>query len=432
MDLKQKIKIDCSSAAGCFLAVSVLLLAFCFFPPAAFAEKIYIDITSPNIKKLPIAVQRFTGNNEISGIVKDDLTFTGLFDCVDDAVQIEQNDQPFSPLSWEGLGVELVVKGRVSVFAPDRFMVIVSAHDVSDGREVMDKQYAATTGMTRQVAHAIANDIYTVLTGQPGIFKTKIAFVGGSGRKELHIMDWDGHDMHGNGITGDILLTPHWSYDKTKLLYSAERQRHWGIYLLDMEAGKERNLTTGGGLNMAGNFFPNNSQYLFTVAREGHGGIYIAGTFDTRGRKIISSPWIDVSPSISPDGKSIVFVSNRSGSPQIYISDKDGYDIRRLTFQGSYNTSPVWSPQGDKIAFTSMIGGRNQIFVINADGTGLAQVTDRGNNENPSFSPDGRYLAFSSTIDGPKGIYLIRVNGEGLVRVTPKGTVALNPSWSPM
>ncbi|MBF0558591.1 MAG: PD40 domain-containing protein [Nitrospirae bacterium] len=412
--------------------LSLLTLFVPILPSSAFAEKVYIDITSPNVKRLPIAVQRFPGNNEISNIIKDDLSFTGLFDCVDDAVQIERPDQPFSPLSWQGLGVELVVKGRVSVFAADRSLIIISAHDVSTGREVLNKEYAATTEISRQVAHAIANDIYSVLTGQPGIFKTKIAYVADrGGKKELHLMDWDGHGMRGTGITGGILLTPHWSYDKTKLLYSGERQRQWGLYLLDLMAGRERSLTPAAGMNLAGNFVPNSSEFIFTSSRDGNSSINIAGTADNRGRKIISSPWIDVSPSVSPDGKSIVFVSNRSGNPQLYLADKDGYGIRRLTFQGNYNTAPVWSPQGDKIAFTSMIGGRNQLFIINADGTGLAQLTDRGNNENPSFSPDGRYLAFSSTIDGPKGIYIIRVNGEGLVRTTPKGTAAINPGWSP-
>lgn len=419
------------------LSVSVVLflffLSFCLSPSVVHAEKIYIDITSPGLKKLPVAVQRFSGNNEIRDIVKDDLTFTGLFDCLDDSAQIENPDQPFSPANWQGLGAELVVKGRVSDFTANSFLVAVSAYDVSEGREVLKKEYAATTDLARQAAHSIANDIYTVLTGQQGVFKTKVAFISDKGgRKELQVMDWDGYSMHGTGITGDILLSPHWSFDKTKFLYSAERRRQWGIYLLDMNTLKERNLLPASGLNIAGNFFPNDYEFTFTSSRDGHSGIYVADTLNVKGRKIISSPWIDVSPSVSPDGKSIVFVSNRSGSPQIYIADRFGYDIRRLTFQGSYNTSPVWSPQGDKIAYTSMIGGHNQIFIINTDGAGVAQLTDRGNNENPSFSPDGRYLAFTSTMEGPKGIYLMRTNGEGLLRITPKSIRALNPSWSPM
>ena len=418
--------------AMCY-ALFPLLFALCSLPSPAFAEKIYIDITSPGLKRLPIAVQNFTGNNEISDIVKDDLSFTGLFNCLDDSLQIERPDQPFNIASWMGLGVELVVKGRVSVFAADKFLVIVSAYDVSDGREVLKKEYASTTESARSLAHSISNDIYTILTGRQGIFKTRIAFVADKrGKKELQLMDWDGHRMQESGITAGILMTTHWSPDKTKLLYSAERQRQWGIYLLDINTLKERNLMLMNGMNIAGNFSPNSREFVFSSSKDVNSGIYIADLGHVSGRKIISSPWIDVSPSVSPDGKSIVFVSNRSGNPQIYIVDRDGYGLRRLTFQGNYNTSPAWSPQGDKIAYTSMIGGKNQIFVIKADGSGPTQLTDRGNNENPSFAPDGRYLTFSSTMDGSKGVYLIRINGDGIVRITPKNLKALNPSWSPM
>ena len=416
----------------CFL-FCLLPTAYCLLPSPAFAEKVYIDITAPGLKKLPIAVQDFPGNKQISDIVKDDLDFTGLFNCLDDSVQIERPDQPFNPASWMGLGVELVVKGSVSFFAPDKFIVTVSAYDVSDGREMLKKEYAATTELARPLAHSIANDIYTVLTGQQGIFKTKIAFIADKrGKKELQLMDWDGHRIQETGITSGILLSPHWSSDKAKLLYSAEQQRQWGIYLLDINTMKERTLILTNGLNIAGNFFPNNHEFVFTASKDLNSGIYSARLDNVRGRKIISSPWIDVSPSVSPDGRSIVFVSNRSGNPQVYLADRDGYGISRLTFQGNYNTSPVWSPKGDKIAYASMIGGKNQIFVIKADGTNPTQLTDRGNNENPSFSPDGRYLAFTSNMDGSKGIFLMQINGEGIVRITPKNIQALNSSWSPM
>ncbi len=409
------------------------LVLFCLLPSIVFADKIYIDITSPGSSKLPIAVQSFTGNKEISDIVKNDLTFTGLFECIDDAAQIEHPDQPFNVASWRGLGVALVVKGRVSVFAQNKFVVIVSAYDVTDGRQVMEKSYASTAELIRTAAHSIANDIYTVLTGQPGIFKTKIIFVGErGGKKELYMSDWDGQRAHNIGISGGIILAPRWAKDGTRLLYSAERLRLWGIYLLDLNTMKERNLGLMTGLNIAGSFSPNNNEFVFSSTKDGRPGIYVADLVNVKSRKIISSPWIDVSPAFSPDGNSIVFVSNRSGNPQIYIADRDGYGIRRLTFQGNYNTAPAWSPQGDKIAYTSMLGGRNQLFVMKADGTGATQLTDKGNNESPSFSPDGRYLTFTSNIDGTKGIYLIGLNGEGLVRITPKGLKAFYSSWSPL
>lgn len=423
------------------LYCSTALLLYC--STNSHAEKVYIDITSPGMKKLPVAVQNFTGGKEMSDIVKDDLNFTGLFDCIDDDAQIERPEQPFNPNSWKGLGVELVVKGRV--VAGKGLTVVVSAYDVSSAAEVLRKEYSGSADLLRPLAHSIANDIYKTLTGQQGIFRTKIAFIKGQGSRvkgqensellthnsELFIMDWDGHRQYGLGITGGILLSPRWSSDGTKLLYSAERNRSWDIYALDMSTMKEKNIVRLSGLNMSGNFFPNNREFVFSSSKDGKSNIHIGDVSSMKGWKLVSSPWIDVSPSVSPDGNHVLFVSNRSGSPQIYMSNKDGNGIRRLTFEGSYNTSPAWSPKGDRIASVRMIGGKNQIFIIKPDGNGSIQLTDKGNNEDPSFSPDGRYIVFTSDREGAKGIYLMRVTGEDQKRITPKGIKATGPNWSP-
>ncbi|HCZ12523.1 MAG TPA: Tol-Pal system beta propeller repeat protein TolB [Nitrospiraceae bacterium] len=403
----------------------LFIIAYCL-TPSAFAEKVYIDITSPGMKKLPVAVQNFTGGKEISDIIKDDLNFTGLFDCIDDAAQIERPDQPFNPNSWKGLGVELAVKGRV--ITGKGLTVVVSAYDVSSAAEVLRKEYSGSSDLLRPLAHSIANDIYKTLTGQQGIFRTKIAYVKNS---ELYVMDWDGQRSYGLGIRGGILLSPRWSPDGTKLLYSAERNRSWDIYALDMGTMKEKNIVRLGGVNMSGNFFPNNREFVFSSSKDGKSNIHVGDISNMKGWKLVSSPWIDVSPSVSPDGNHILFVSNRSGSPQIYIANNDGNGVRRLTFEGSYNTSPAWSSKGDRIVFVRMIGGKNQIFVIKPDSSGLTQLTDRGNNEEPSFSPDGRHITFTSDRDGAKGIYLMRITGEDPKRITTKGIKATGPNWSP-
>lgn len=433
----------------CCAAALISLFTIYSSLSTASAEKVYIDITSPDVKRLPIAVQVFTDGKEISDIVKDDLTFTGLFDCIDEAAHIERPEQPFNPNNWKGLGVELVVKGKAITAVSgqqsavktkgqtEELKVTVSVYDVSASKEVLSKEYSGTAELLRPLSHSIANDIYKILTGQNGMFRSKIAFVKGhpltsSGQAELYIIDWDGHRMHGLGITGGILLSPRWSSDGTKIIYSAERNRSWDIYLLDMNTMREKNIVRLSGLNMTGNLLPNNREFVFSSSKDGKSNIYVGDILSMKGWKLISSPWIDVSPAASPDGNHILFVSNRSGSPQIYISDKEGNGIRRLTFKGSYNTSPVWSPKGERIAFVRMVGAKNQIVVMKPDGTGLSQLTDKGNNEEPSFSPDGRYIAFTSDRDGTKGIYLMRINGEGQIRITLKGFKATSPSWSPM
>ncbi len=413
-----------------FITAFLMIFISCACPFAD-AQKVYVDITSPGMRKLPIAIQPFSGGREISDIVREDLDFTGLFYSIDEKAQIEKPDQPFNKANWKGLQAEVVVKGRV--IKDKKMNVLISVYDVSEGREVLKKEYSASQELYRPLAHSISNDVYKILTEQQGIFRTKIAFTGEKSRsRELFLMDWDGYRANEIGIKADILLTPRWAANGSKLIYSKQRNRQWGIFLLDMNTMKESNVVVLKGLSMSGNFLPGSREFVFVSSKDGNSDIYIGDIGSAKSRKLVSSQWIDVSPSASPDGKKLLFVSNRAGNPQIYVSDINGNDPKRITFEGLYNTAPTWSPKGDKIAFAGMTGGRHQIFIMKTDGSGLTQLTTAGNNEEPSFSPDGRFIAFTSDRDGIKGIYIMRADGENQKRITAKSFKATSPSWSPL
>lgn len=394
-------------------------------------SKIYIDITSPGFRKLPIAIHEFSGpfGKEISDIIENDLEFTGFFLPIDRVAFLENPSQQFNSRNWTPLGVEAVVKGTVK---DDKGLSVkMSIYDVLEGREIFRKEYRAETDLLRPLAHSIANDVYLKLTGEEGIFRSRIAFVATDrDRKGIYMMDWDGKRITRMGVTGNIILPPRFSRDGNKLIYSAERNRQWGIYLLDFLNMSEKKIYTSKGTNMAGNFFPNSNEFSFSSSKDGTPDIYVKHIKNNHIKKLSSSYGIEVSPAVSPDGQYIAFVSDRGGSPQIYIMRKDGTSIRRLTFEGSYNTSPSWSPKGDRIVFVGR-RGKNQIFTIKPDRTELTQLTFSGNNEDPSFSPDGRYITFSSDRDGIKAVYIMRTNGESQRRITPKGFRSFGPNWSP-
>jgi TolB protein len=427
--MKRKFKVQ-SSKFKVLILIFLLFTVYCLLFTVAEA-KIYIDIDSPVLKKLPIAIQEFSGTSgkEISDIIRYDLTFTGLFLYIDRAAYIENPSQPFNPKNWSPIGVEAVVKGSAK---EDRDLVVtMSLYDVFEGKEILKKEYKAEREFVRPLSHAIANDIYYKLTDEKGIFRSRIAFVADDkSGKGIYLMDWDGNRIKRLGLKGNTILTPHWSRDGTKLIYSAERNRQWGIYLLDFISMSERKVFSSHGINMAGDFLPEGNDFAFSSSKDGTPALYIINLKDQRIKKMTSSYGIEISPAVSPDGKYIAFVSDRGGSPQIYTMQRDGSNVRRITFEGSYNTSPSWSPKGDRIVFVGR-RGTNQIFTVKPDGTELTQITTDGNNEEPSFSPDGRYIAFSSDRHGVKGIYIMRANGESQQRITPKNLRASCPRWSP-
>jgi TolB protein len=428
--MKGKYKMQNAKCKIIFITLLLFSIYFSVFTVSAEA-KVYIDITSPSSKKVPIAIYDLQGplGREISEIIREDLIFTGLFMYIDKVSYIEDQLKAFNPQNWTPLGIEAVVKGSVS--GERNLTVTINLYDTLEARPLLSKQYQSEKDLLRQLAHNIANDIYQSLTSAPGIFRTRIAFVAeDAGDKAIYVMDWDGQRIRKTSSKSKLVLAPHWSPDSSQIIYSSERGRQWGLYLLDFLKMTEKMVFVSKGTNMAGDFFPQGDKVIFSSSKEGTPDIFSLSLRDHSLKKLTATYGIEVSPAVSPDGSSIIFVSDRGGSPQIYHMRSDGSDIRRVTFEGSYNTSPSWSPKGDRLVF-SCRRGKNQICTVKPDGSDLVQLTEQGNNEDPSFSPDGRYITFSSDRDKIKGIYIMRANGEAQKRVSPKGLRSTGPRWSP-
>ena len=158
-----------------------------------------------------------------------------------------------------------------------------------------------------------------------------------------------------------------------------------------------------------------------------------------RERQLTSGGGLDVSPCYSPDGSQIVFNSDRGGDQQLYVMDANGGGARRISFGNGRYATPVWSPRGDLIAFTRISGGRFAIGVMRPDGSGERILSEGWGMEGPTFAPNGRMLAFyreTPARDARGGGYsarlaMIDIAGFNERQVlTP--TDATDPNWSPL
>ncbi|MBI4824843.1 MAG: PD40 domain-containing protein [Nitrospirae bacterium] len=390
---------------------SVILSVFTFFSLSE--AKVYIDITSPTWSEIPITITS-TGSADaktVEEVVKNDLYLTGIF----------------SDVAPELGGAEMAID--ITMEEDGNIKAVAVVRDLLAGGTLMDKKYEASKNSVRALGHSIANDVFMIITGQTGSFRTKFTYiVDAGGEKELHLMDWDGYNSSVIESKG-LPLVHSWSEDGNYIYYSAERSRQWRILRLNIKQGVRDQIFSSGGINLVGS--AHGGLVAFSSSKDGSPEIYTmrAGGGDVK--KITTSIGIDISPAFSPDGSKIAFVSDRGRTPQIYIMDPDGKNLKRLTFEGSYNQSPAWSPDGKWIAFVSRTDGKNQIFVIKSDGTGSRQLTYEGNNENPTFSPNGLFIAFDSDRKKGRGIYVMRINGEGQRKITSDKVRALIPRWSP-
>ncbi len=435
------------SATSQLLTWALVLLGCCMILAVSNAEaKLYIDITSPSMRRISIAVPDFkhlgsTGehaelSSQLAGIIANDFELSGYFNCLDKGSFIEGPDAGITRdginfKDWSVIGAELLLKAGFECIG-QQLKVETRLFEVFSGRQVYGKRILGLVEQSRYLMHRLANDIVLTLTGHPGPFLTKMAFVGTStGHKEIYVADYDGHNVKQLTSHNSITLSPRYSPSGNKMIYTSFRNSGTTLFMRDLVKGWTKKISDREGLNIAAGWKPDEKQLALTLTISGNPDIYL---IDISGRiiKRLTNNWgIDVSPSFSPDGGRMAFVSNRSGSPQVYVLDLNDNTVERLTYEGGYNTSPAWSKL-DRIAFAGAVDGHYNIYTISPDGSDLRQVTQGpGNNEDPCWSPGGRYLAFSSNRTGGNyHIYIANANGETQRQVTFFEGDQLSPSWA--
>lgn len=425
------------------LITSIFILTI---PGGSQAGYDYIDITQPNLKKLPIAVPYFkkisTGSDTdqlsrtLSELLANTLDFTGYFKIMNrEAFLVNpQTDAGFANVifhDWTSIGAELLVTGGVLV--KDNLLEIeLRLYDTFKEKLLVGKRYKGGVSDQRRIIRRFCSDVIYSLTGDRGIFDTQIAFVStSSGAKEIYICEFDGYNIHRVTHTNSITLTPAWSSDGQWIAYTSYAKGKPDLYIKHLKENRGT-VVSKEGVNITPAWFPNRFDLAATLSFSGDPEIYLLTGTGKVIKRLTNNKGIDVSPAWSPDGKNMAFVSKRSGTPQIYIKNLDSDQVNRLTFQGNYNTQPSWSPKGDKIAYASMEGGLNNIIVIGIDGQRPIQMTHNdGDNESPSWSPDGSLIVFSSTREGPSRIYVMTVYGTDQRRLLSLKGQQTQPKWSP-
>jgi TolB protein len=415
--------------------------------PSPGLGRIYIDINAPSVQKIKIAIPDFKNltadgrsaelSTALMEVLTNDLDLSGYFSPMDKAAFLAEDSDTLSPeeirfKDWSVIGADLLLKGGYTCIGQS-VEVDVRLYDVFWGRQILGKRFLGKTEEYRGLMHRIGNEIIYRLTGYKGIFLTKLAYVGTStGKKEIYVCDYDGHNVQ--QITSDqsIALLPRWSPKGDKLLYNSYKDGAGPVlYLRDMDSGRTTKVSARAGLNIGAAWSPDGKKAALTLSYGDNPDIY---TIDLTGRVInrLTEHWgINVSPTFSPKGDKIAFVSNRSGSPQIYVRDLETGTEQRLSFEGNYNTSPAWS-RLNRIAFAGGEEGDRNIYTVNADGTNLRRLTEnQRNNEDPCWSADGRYIAFSSNRNGAYHLYIMNANGQNQRKVTFSKGEQTSPSWSP-
>ncbi|OGQ16961.1 MAG: Tol-Pal system beta propeller repeat protein TolB [Deltaproteobacteria bacterium RIFCSPHIGHO2_02_FULL_40_11] len=426
-----------------------------FFAGPLQAKKIYITIDDAKLRKSLVTVFPFKSIGDThegfkqASIVQDtvlsNLAFTGIFDFIDpkDKSPFESKGYNLGDIDfkeWAKLGTEFLVKGGYKTLDKN-FHLDVRVYDIKSAKLVFGKEYIAAIQDAKVLAHEFSDDIMENLTGQKGIFRTKVLFVSDKTRhKELYVMDFDGSNIQQLTKHESILSAPAWAPFGTHVTYSRyathkKNIKNLDLFMLELSSGKEISLSTHTGLNTGAKWSPDGTQLAATLSLHGNPEIYL---IDRRGKilhRITQHGAIDVEPCFSPDGKKLVFSSGRAPYAHLYLlEDLSSSEATRLTFAGRYNSSPAWSPDGNQIAFSAQLEGHFDLFSVQPNGRGLRRLTksERGkNNEYPSWSPDGRHLVYTSNESGTYDLYMMNADGSAVHKILSNYGNITYPAWSP-
>ena len=426
-------------------------------PSLIFGEEAILEATRSAFQKIPIWVMEFSPveqNNKISGhmhtqvqsILKDDLKRSQVFTmadlpatkgefsqnkCVTLSPTLENHFRQVTVSTWGRLGIGGTSSG-VEGLIFDACAFDPGHQDVLTGK----RYFSLKTGdaLVRLMAHRWADELVYRYTGEQGIARTKISFVGEKENgRELFVMDYDGYDPQQVTADGYLNLMPTWSPDRKSLIYTGYRDRKQQIIRRELASGREEVLVPPASLNITATFAPDGQSITYATAQEGNSDIYQLALDSRSAKQLTSHSSADLSPSWSPDGRHLAFTSDRGGRPQIYIMDAEGSNVRRLTYDGDYNAAPAWSPKGKWIVYVCRIPGEGfKLCRISPNGEERSQIT-KGNSidDSPSWAPNGRHLVFSSIRGGESQIYIITSEGEGLEKISSVGSHLSSPSWSP-
>jgi len=423
----------------------VCLLLFAFVP--AIEARVYLDINAPTFVQIPVVLPKWKGVNKIPAdlpakvyeILANDLTLSGFFKVIDyprfppSLKEKEGIPTNHSLQEWTSAGGEILLAGETSLESGGQNLLLkFHLFDLVEQKHIIGKQYEGHPQALRKMVHRMADEVVLQLTGERGVHNTKFAYVAfAGGNKEIFIADFDGANVKQITQNRSINLSPVWSPDGKKIVFTSYLRRNPDLYLIDTDGQNLQRFTSYPGLNVSPSWSPDGKKIALMMGLEGKSDIYLIGADGSNPKKLTTGHGNEASPTWAPDGKKIAFVSDRSGSPQIYIMGADGSDVRRLTFEGTYNSNPCWSPKGERIAFCGRVQGHFDIFTIGIDGSGLQRLTSNsGSNESPCWSPDGRYIAFSSNRLGSSKVFIMNANGFNQRPLTSGKGGESSPAWS--
>jgi len=399
------------------------------------SAQLTVEITGAGANQMPVAIADFSGERIIAqaltSVIRADLERSGMFRLINGGVLAEETTPPFAELKQRG--ADAVVGGTVAASGEGRYTTRIRLSDVLKQSTLGAQAYTHTGAQLRTTAHRIADFIYEKLTGEPGVFSTRIAYVVKStGRYELQIADADGTNAQTALASREPIISPVWSPDGGKLAYVSFEAKKPVVYVHDLASGRRHVAANFKGSNSAPAWAPDGKRLAVVLTKEGGSQLFMVNADGSGINRLATSAGIDTEPRFSPDGQFIYFTSDRGGSPQIYRIAASGGAAERITFDGNYNVTPRPSPNGKSLAFIARNEGRFQLALMDLATKQTQILTDSAKDESPSFAPNGRMILYATEIGGRGVLAAVSSDGRVKQKLSVQASDIREPAWGPL
>lgn len=438
MSVKHAIALTQRNLFQAGIVLLALILSALSVTPAN--AQMQIEITGVGQTLFPIAVTRFLEESglpaKITDVIRGDLARNGNFQNVETG-NAEVGTSPKPDLkTWSAKNAQALAVGNVSSAGwGSKYEVTYHLYDVVKGQSLGGTTVTVGKEELRKAGHLIADDIIQRLTGERGIFATRLSYVTKVGRQyKLLISDSDGLNAQTALSTSEPIISPNWSPDGKKVAYVSFESRKPVIYVQDLSSGKRVVLSNQKGNNSAPAWSPDGKKLALSLSRDGNTQIYVMNADGTELKRLTTGSTIDTEPQWSPDGNSIYFTSDRGGSPQIYRMSAAGEAFggaQRVTFKQSFVTSPRISPDGKNLAYVARVGGGNRLHVMDLKTGESNALTNTYYDEAPSFAANGKFIIYATRSGGKPVLAAVSVDGNVKQILSIPGSDLKEPAWGP-
>ncbi len=416
--------------------IALFLAALCLSSSAYAALE--IEISGGGAQQIPVAIVPFAQSNvgadSISQIINADLKRSGLFRMLETAGMANQpaDISQIKYAEWQALQAQAMAVGKVEALPGNRLNVSFQLVDVLKQSQLASVQYNIAPNQLRGTAHKIADVIYQKLSGESGIFASRIAYVAKlNGRYALRVADVDGENALTMVSSKEPIISPSWSPDGSKMAYVSFEKKKPIIFIQTL-SGQRSVLASFKGNNSAPAWSPDGNKLAIVLTYGANSQLYTINADGSGLQSLTKSNGIDTEPTWSPDGQWIYFSSDRGGRPQIYKVAANGGEVQRVTFEGAFNLSPRVSPDGKMLAMVRNDGGKYRLALQDLSNGQVQLLSEGAQDESPSFAPNGRVLLYATRVGDKGALAAVSADGRVRQRLNESGGDIREPAWGPL